>query len=111
MDPSTKSVEPRGSSDPSEGEKCLVAGRHVALRMWSHPERTRDRVMHSRPYETVGYVLEGRVRLHLGAQTMTLVPGSSYVVPAGADHTYEVIEAPFRSLEAISPPPHPHSSC
>lgn len=87
-------------------EKSLVAGTQVALRLWEHAGRDKDRVMHSRPYETVGYVLEGHARLHLGAQTVGLDPGDSYLVPAGAEHTYEIVRAPFRAIEATSPPAH-----
>jgi len=81
--------------------KSLIAGTNVALRLWEHGTRERDRIMHSRSYETVGYVLEG----HLGVQIVALGPGDSYIVPAGADHTYEITRAPFRAIEAIAPPP------
>lgn len=86
--------------------KSLIAGTNVALRLWEHDTRERDRIMHSRSYETVGYVLEGHARLHLGAQIVALGPGDSYVVPVGAEHSYEVTHAPFRAIEAIAPPPH-----
>jgi mannose-6-phosphate isomerase-like protein (cupin superfamily) len=86
--------------------KSLIAGTHVALRLWEHSTRERDRIMHSRPYETVGYVLEGHARLHLGVQIVALEAGDAYVVPAGAEHTYEITRAPFRAIEAIAPPPH-----
>lgn len=91
-------------------QKRLVAGSNVALRMWEHATRESDRVMHSRPYETVGYVLEGHARLHLGALTLSLDPGDSYLVPAGAEHTYEIVRTPFRAIEATSPPAGEHES-
>lgn len=87
--------------------KPLIAGMHVALRLWEHETPERDRIMRSRPYETVGYVLEGHARLHLGAQIVALAPGDAYLVPAGAEHTYEITRAPFRAIEAIAPPPPP----
>ncbi len=108
MDTTVKKIESQTSPVGPLGQKYLVSGAHVAMRLWEHEERTKDRAMHSRPYETVGYVLEGRARLHLGAQTVVLRPGDAYLVPAGADHTYEIMEAPFRSVEATCPPARMH---
>jgi mannose-6-phosphate isomerase-like protein (cupin superfamily) len=104
MDRTVKKIDSRTSPSGAMGQKYLVSGTRVALRLWEHADRTKDRAMHSRPYETVGYVLEGRARLHLGAQTVALEPGDAYLVPADAEHSYEIVEAPFRSLEATSPP-------
>lgn len=108
MDTTVKKIDSRTSPRGAMGQKYLVSGTHVALRLWEHDERIKDRAMHSRPYETVGYVLEGRARLHLGAQTVSLEPGNAYLVPADADHSYEIVEAPFRSIEATSPPARVH---
>lgn len=100
MEPIEKSI-----GVPAPRVDVLVSGARMMLRMWTHASRTKDRVMHSRPYETVGYVLEGRARLHIATSIMALGPGDSYVVPAHAEHAYEVVRAPFRCVEAISPPP------
>jgi quercetin dioxygenase-like cupin family protein len=42
------------------------------------------RKQHERPYETAGYVVEGRAKLHLEGQTLVLEPGDSWIVPEGA---------------------------
>jgi mannose-6-phosphate isomerase-like protein (cupin superfamily) len=34
---------------------------------------------------------------------VTLAPGDSYLVPAGAEHTYRILET-FTAVEATSPP-------
>ena len=62
----------------------------------------------ARDYETVGYVLAGRAELHLEGQTLLLEAGDSWVVPAGAEHTYRVLEA-FTAVEATSPPAQVHA--
>ena len=54
-------------------------------------------------YEVVGYVIEGRAELHLEGQTVKLEPGNSWVVPAGARHSYKILE-PFKAVEATAPP-------
>lgn len=50
-----------------------------------------------------GYVVEGRAELHVGEQTVALEPGDSWLVPAGAEHYYTVLE-PMTAIEATSPP-------
>ena len=38
-----------------------------------------------------------------GGETVALAPGDSYCVPAGAEHTYRILET-FTSVEATAPP-------
>ncbi len=56
-----------------------------------------------RDYETVGYVISGRAELDLEGQTVRLEPGDSWLVPAGARHSYRILE-PLTAVEATSPP-------
>jgi quercetin dioxygenase-like cupin family protein len=51
----------------------------------------------------VGYVLKGRAELHLEGKVIALEPGTSYLVPQGAAHTYKILET-FSAVEATSPP-------
>ena len=89
-----------------DGERLLAAGRDVSLRMWSEsPAGTADKQATTRDYETVGYVISGRARLTLDARDVDLGPGDSWLVPAGAPHSYRVLEA-FTAIEAASPPTH-----
>src|SRR5690606_8747450 len=84
------------------GQKYLARGTHLAMRMWNEPAGAADRP-HTRSYETVGYVLQGRVELTIQGEKATLVAGDSWIVPAGAEHAYRVLE-PLQAIEATSPP-------
>jgi quercetin dioxygenase-like cupin family protein len=87
----------------AQGEKKLAAGQHVALRLWEDEQPAEPKPLSNRPYETVGYVLKGRAELHLEGQVIALEPGTSYLVPQGASHTYKILET-FSAVEATSPP-------
>ncbi len=87
----------------ANGEKQLAAGQHIALRLWEDEQPSDPKPLSNRPYETVGYVLKGRAELHLEGQVIVLEPGTSYLVPQGASHTYKILEA-FSAVEATSPP-------
>ncbi|MGF1535876.1 MAG: cupin domain-containing protein [Elainellaceae cyanobacterium] len=84
------------------GQKYLATGESVALRLWQE-EPTDPKPEQARPYETVGYVIEGRGELLMGGNTIPLTPGDSWVVPKGIAHTYRILES-FRAVEATSPP-------
>jgi mannose-6-phosphate isomerase-like protein (cupin superfamily) len=61
-----------------------------------------------RDYETVGYVIAGRAELTLEGQTLRLEsPGDAWLVPAGAEHAYRILE-PFTAVEATAPPAQVH---
>jgi quercetin dioxygenase-like cupin family protein len=94
---------PRGD----QGQKYLVSGTHVAMRMWDGEQPGEAKPATRRDYETVGYVLAGRAELHLEGQTVLLGPGDSWTVPKGAAHSYKVLEA-FTAVEATCPPAHAH---
>lgn len=102
-DETVKKVDASASPTGELGQEYLVSGTQVALRRWNQQQPGGDAVDHAREYETVGYVIEGRVRLHLGADRVELGPGESWLVPAGAEHHYEIIE-PLTAIEATAPP-------
>ena len=85
------------------GEVSLAGGEKLAMRMWRDEPPTDDKPSASRPYETVGYVISGRAELTLSGETVTLEPGDSWLVPAGTQHTYKILEA-FTAVEATAPP-------
>lgn len=89
---------PRGEM----GQKYLATGKRMAMRLWEQEPGEADE-MHTRPYETVGYVVGGRVELRVGEDTLTLGPGDSYMVPADARRSYRVVER-LVAVEATSPP-------
>lgn len=88
------------------GQAYLTSGKHVAMRLW-RVDPPGEGVETVRDYETVGYVVRGRAHLHLEDQMVKLEPGDSWLVPPGAKHRYEILEA-FEAVEATSPPAHVH---
>ncbi|MBC6611626.1 cupin domain-containing protein [Hymenobacter sp. BT507] len=100
-------VDSKHSPTGPEGEKYLASGVHVSMRMWENEQPAEAKEPSTRPYETVGYVISGRAELHLEGQKVILEPGNSWVVPKGASHTYNILEA-FTAVEATSPPAQVH---
>jgi quercetin dioxygenase-like cupin family protein len=106
-DKSVKKVDSTYSPTGKMGQKYLVSGKEVSMRLWENeppgdpgPERRRG-------YESVGYVIKGRAELHLEGQTLLLKPGDSWLIPEGAAHTYRILE-PFTAIEATAPPAQVH---
>lgn len=104
-DTTIKKVDSRHSPTGESGQKYLASGVSVAMRLWEKEEPGQEKSIHARPYETVGYVINGRAKLHIGEQTAVLETGDSWVVPKGAEHKYEILE-PFTAVEATHPPAH-----
>lgn len=100
-------VDSRYSPTGPEGEKYLASGTHISMRMWENEQPGEPKELSARPYETVGYVLQGRAELHLEGQTVVLEQGNSWVVPKGAQHTYKILES-FSAIEATTPPAQVH---
>jgi len=99
-DTTIKKVDSKHSPTGDMGQTYLASGVSVAMRLWQREQTDQDKTTHSRPYETVGYVI-----VHIGEQTAVLNKGDSWVVPKGAEHRYEILE-PFTAVEATHPPAH-----
>ena len=84
-----------------DGQIPLARGERVAMRMWLNEEPSEGKPTSTRSYETVGFVLSGRAELHIDGRVVKLAEGDSWTVPAGASHTYEILEE-FSAVEAIS---------
>lgn len=86
------------------GEHLLVRGENSQMRYWhgEEPADTEDKDMHANDYETLGFVVSGRVELVFEDETLELGPGDSYLVPRGKQHTYRVRET-LNAVEVISP--------
>lgn len=97
------SHSPRGDM----GQKYLASGKTVAMRLWEREAAGEGDAPHRRPYETVGYVIEGKAELHVEGQMVLLNPGDSWVVPKDAEHRYRILET-FTAVEATSPPARVH---
>ena len=100
-------VDSRHSPQGEMGQTHLASGKSVSMRLWRDEPPGEGKPARAREYETVGYVLHGRAELHSEGQVVTLAPGDSWVVPAGAKHTYKILE-PFPAVEATHPPAHVH---
>ena len=102
-DTTIKKVTAKHSPSGEMGQKYLATGKAISLRLWEDEAPGREKRERRREYETVGYVVSGRAELHLEDQVALLEPGDSWVVPAGAAHSYTIIES-FTAVEATSPP-------
>jgi quercetin dioxygenase-like cupin family protein len=102
-DTTIKKIDSTHSPRGAMGQIYLASGVSLAMRMWRNEEPADLGTMHSRSYETVGYVISGRAELHSEGQMVTLAAGDSWVVPKGAKHAYKVLEE-FTAVEATHPP-------
>lgn len=101
--PKIVKVNSAEASASAEGEIRLAVGERVGLRMWRDEPPTADKPARRHDYEVVGYALAGRAELVIDDETVELKPGDSWLVPAGASHTYRIIET-FSAVEAVAPP-------
>ena len=106
-DTTIKKVEAASSPRGEMGQKYLVAGKRVSMRLWDLEPGAEVKHPTSRDYETVGYVISGRATLELEGQTLSLKAGNSWLVPAGAMHQYKILEH-FTAVEATAPPAEVH---
>jgi quercetin dioxygenase-like cupin family protein len=105
-DTTVKKVSSEASPKGPEGQIYLVSGKRVSMRLWRN-EAPHDKAPVRRDYETVGYVISGRAELTVEGQTLRLEPGDSWLVPAGTEHSYRIIE-PLTAVEATAPPAQVH---
>ena len=102
-DTTVKKIDSSRSPHGAMGQLHLATGKRMSMRLWDGVEPGRPKPVRSREYETLGYVVEGRAELVVEDQKVILEPGDSWVVPAGADHTYHVLDR-FTAVEATAPP-------
>lgn len=48
--------------------------------------------LHSHPHEQCGYLVSGRMKLTMGADSHEVLPGDSWCIPGGIAHTAEIIQ-------------------
>ncbi len=101
-DHTIKKIDSSSSPTGEMGQTYLVSGTAVAMRRWQEPAGT-EGDPHTRPYETVGYVIEGKVEVHVGDDVVTCSAGDSYLVADGAERYYKILED-LTAVEATSPP-------
>ena len=86
----------------ARGEKLLVNGARLAMRLWEREEAGVRKDEHSNPYEYVAYVVEGALRVTIDGHSFEVRRGDSYCVPAGAPYALEILEE-ATVVEATSP--------
>ena len=85
------------------GQRFLAATDAVAMRLWDEQQPGEAEPTVARDYDTVGYVVSGRVELTVGTSVLELGPGDSWSLPRGAEHSYRVVDV-LTAVEATSPP-------
>ena len=106
-DTSIKKVQARFSPHGDMGQKYLVSGKRVSMRLWALEPGGEVKHPTKRDYETVGFVISGSARLEIEGQALSLKSGDSWLVPAGAEHQYTILET-FTAVEATAPPAEVH---
>ena len=89
-----ETVMVRGEHAPEgpRGEKLLVNGASMAMRLWEREPAGTKKPEHSNPYEYVAYVLAGALRVTLDGHDFEVRAGDSYCVPANSSYSLEVLE-------------------
>ena len=105
-DTTIKKVSSEASPKGEMGQVHLASGKRVSMRLW-RDEEPQTKKPARRDYETVGYVISGRAELTIEGQTIRLEPGDSWLVPAGVEHSYSIVES-FTAIEATAPPAEVH---
>jgi quercetin dioxygenase-like cupin family protein len=108
LDTTVKKVTSAYSPSGAMGQKYLVSGKRLSMRLWRREPPGDEETVHARDYETVGYVIEGRAELDVAGQKLLLEPGDAWLVPRGTPHQYRILEA-FTAVEATSPPAEVHA--
>ena len=85
------------------GQRFLAGTDTMAMRLWEDQQPGEAEPPVARDYETVGYVVSGRLEVTVGTIVLDLGPGDSWSVPRGAEHSYRVVEV-LTAVEATSPP-------
>jgi quercetin dioxygenase-like cupin family protein len=76
------------------GEKTLMT--EFLLRKGSTLPR------HTHPHEQTGYLVEGHIRLSIGAEKFDAQAGDSWCIPSGFEHGADIIENSV-AIEVFSP--------
>ena len=61
--------------------------------------------LHTNLVEHQQYVLRGRARIRIGDAVYDVAPDHTLFIPAGAPHSYEVVEAPFEFICVVPSTP------
>jgi quercetin dioxygenase-like cupin family protein len=106
-DTTVTKVSSAHSPTGDQGEVYLASGKRLSMRMWRDEPPSQNKPSSKHEYEVVGYVISGRAELLIEGQMVRLEPGDSWVVPAGSEHSYRILET-FTAVEATAPPAQVH---
>ncbi|MFT2719145.1 cupin domain-containing protein [Deinococcus sp. A31D244] len=95
-------VSQSNTTHGQDGEHHLARGQHSSMRLWHNEQPNPDKPESTHEYETLGYVISGRVDLIIDGQPINLQSGDSYFVPAGTPHTFRVTET-LTAVEVNTP--------
>ena len=92
-----------GYSTPIQGidQKTLVYGKKTLMTEF-RLKKGSILPRHAHPHEQTGYLVSGRIRLHIGAQSFECAPGDSWCVPGDIEHAADIIEDAV-AIEVFSP--------
>ncbi len=96
-------VEAGDAPERAAGQKRLATGEALSMRLWEKRAPGPAETPVRRDYETVGYAIAGRAELTIEGQAVLLQPGSSWIVPRQAEHSFHILEE-FTAVEATAPP-------
>jgi quercetin dioxygenase-like cupin family protein len=84
----------RGEQAPegARGEKLLVNGARMGMRLWEREAAGTTKPEHSNAYEYVAYVLEGALRVTIDGRSFEVRRGDSYCVPENTPYSLEILE-------------------
>jgi len=86
---------------PGIEQKTLVYGERTLMAEFILKKGSRL-PRHTHPHEQTGYLVEGRIRLAIGAEETDVTPGDSWCIPSGVEHGAEVLEDSV-AVEVFSP--------
>lgn len=86
---------------PGIGLKTLVHGDKTLMAEFIL-EKGRQLPRHCHPHEQTGYLVKGHIRLAVGSEVFTVMPGDSWCIPGEVEHSVEVIEDSV-AIEVFSP--------
>ena len=102
-DSNARKIDIAESQQGPQGQRYLASGNAISMRLWDKVAAGHASEPIRRDYETVGYVVAGTAELILEGSSVTLAPGSSWIVPKGAEHSYRIRDT-FTAIEATHPP-------
>lgn len=92
-----------GYRTPIEGirMKTIVYGDKTLMTEF---QLAKDAVLprHSHPHEQTGYLVSGKLKLHIGSDTFDCDPGDSWCIPGDMEHGADVLEDAI-AVEVFSP--------